>query len=96
MLPFSRAVFLELVSGCAVIWWKSISSTGSPRRHQIWEPFFDAVLKGENGNVIPLISSDPYWGRQWWPNYYGYDPIDGSIGAPGSRGLVGVKLDDPR
>ncbi len=60
-----------------------------------FEPFFDAVLKGENGNVIPLISSDPYWGRQWWPNYYGYDPISEAIGAPGSRGMVGVKLDDP-
>lgn len=60
-----------------------------------WEPFFDAVLAGEGGNVIPLISSDPFWGRQWWPNYYGYDPISESIGAPGSRGLVGVKVDDP-
>ncbi len=60
-----------------------------------WEPFFDAVLKGENGNVIPLLSSDPYWGRQWWPNLYGYDPISESIGAPGARGMVGVKLDDP-
>lgn len=60
-----------------------------------WEPFFDEVLKGEGGNVIPLISSDPYWGRQWWPAYYGYDPISESIGAPGSRGMVGVKVDDP-
>jgi putative aldouronate transport system substrate-binding protein len=60
-----------------------------------WEPFFDAVLEGEGGDVIPLISSDPYWGRQWWPAYYGYDPISESIGAPGSRGMVGVKLDDP-
>jgi len=60
-----------------------------------WEPFFDAVLKGENGNVTPLISSDPYWGRQWWPGYYGYDAISESIGAPGARGMVGVKLDDP-
>lgn len=60
-----------------------------------WEPFFDAVLAGEGGNVIPLISSDPYWGRQWWPAYYGYDAISESIGAPGSRGMVGVKLDDP-
>jgi putative aldouronate transport system substrate-binding protein len=59
-----------------------------------WEPFFDAVLEGEGGDVIPLISSDPYWGRQWFPGYYGYDPISESIGAPGSRGLVGVKLDD--
>ena len=59
-----------------------------------WEPFFDAVLKGEKGNVVPLISSDPYWGRQWWPNYYGYDSIDDGIGAPGARGMVGVKLDD--
>lgn len=60
-----------------------------------WEPFFDAVLEGEGGNVIPLISSDPYWGRQWWPNYYGYDSISDSIGATGARGMVGVKLDDP-
>jgi putative aldouronate transport system substrate-binding protein len=60
-----------------------------------WEPFFDAVLEGEGGEVIPLISSDPYWGRQWWPAYYGYDAISGSIGAPGSSGLVGVKVDDP-
>lgn len=60
-----------------------------------WESFFDAVLEGEGGEVIPLISSDPYWGRQWWPAYYGYDPISESIGAPGSRGLVGVKVDDP-
>ena len=59
-----------------------------------WEPFFDAVLKGEEGKVIPLISSDPYWGRQWWPAYYGYDAISESIGAPGARGMVGVKLDD--
>lgn len=62
---------------------------------EAWEPFFDAVLQGEGGDVIPLISSDPYWGRQWWPNYYGYDPISESIGAPGSRGMVGVKVDDP-
>jgi len=61
-----------------------------------WEPFFDAVLKGEEGKVIPLISSDPYWGRQWWPNYYGYDSISDSIGAQGARGMVGVKLDDPK
>ncbi|MEP6895288.1 MAG: ABC transporter substrate-binding protein, partial [Chloroflexota bacterium] len=60
-----------------------------------WEPFFDAVQKGENGQVTPLISSDPYWGRQWWPNYYGYDSISDSIGATGGRGMVGVKLDDP-
>ncbi len=60
-----------------------------------WEPFFDAVLKGEDGKVTPLVSSDPYWGRQWWPNYYGYDSISDSIGATGARGMVGVKLDDP-
>jgi putative aldouronate transport system substrate-binding protein len=60
-----------------------------------WETFFDAVLEGEGGDVIPLISSDPFWGRQWFPAYYGYDPISESIGAPGSRGLVGVKIDDP-
>lgn len=68
----------------------------SAKKWTDWEPFFDSVLKGEEGKVIPLISSDPYWGRQWWPNYYGYDPIAESIGAPGSRGMVGVKLDDSK
>ena len=68
--------------------WKSAKTWES------WEPFFDAVLKGENGQVTPLVSSDPYWGRQWWPNYYGYDSISDSIGATGARGMVGVKLDD--
>jgi putative aldouronate transport system substrate-binding protein len=62
---------------------------------EAWEPFFDAVLEGEGGEVIPLVSSDPYWGRQWWPNYYGYDSISDSIGAVGGRGMVGVRLDDP-
>jgi putative aldouronate transport system substrate-binding protein len=60
-----------------------------------WEPFFDAVLKGEGGKVIPLLSSDPYWGRQWFPTFYGYDPISESLGVPGARGLFGVKVDDP-
>jgi putative aldouronate transport system substrate-binding protein len=62
---------------------------------EAWEPFFDQVLKGEQG-VIPLISSDPFWGRVWWPNLYGYDPIDTSIGAKGDfGGSIGVKLDNP-
>ncbi|MCC7206046.1 MAG: ABC transporter substrate-binding protein [Anaerolineae bacterium] len=60
---------------------------------EAWEPFFDTVLEQEEG-VIPLVSSEPYWGRQWFPNYYGYDPISEDIGAPAARGMVGVKLDD--
>lgn len=62
---------------------------------QSWEPFFDAVLKGEGGKVTPLLSSDPYWGRAWFPMLWGYDGISDSIGAPNARGLIGVKLDDP-
>lgn len=59
-----------------------------------WEPYFDQVLEGENGEVIPLVSTDSYWGRLWFPHYYGYDPVDQGIGAPGSRGILGVKVDD--
>ncbi len=59
-----------------------------------WEPLFDNILKGEGGKVIPLLSSDPYWGRAWFPMLWGYDPISESIGAPKSRGMVGVKVDD--
>jgi len=62
---------------------------------EAWEPFFDAVLKGEKG-VTPLISSDPFWGRAWWPNQHGYDPITTTIGAKGDfGGSIGVKMDDP-
>jgi putative aldouronate transport system substrate-binding protein len=60
-----------------------------------WEPFFDEVLKNEKG-VTPLISSDPFWGRAWWPNQNGYDPITTSIGAKGDfGGSIAVKMDDP-
>ena len=62
---------------------------------QAWEPLFDAVVKNEKG-VTPLISSDPFWGRSWWPNQYGYDPINTNIGAKGDfGGSIGVKMDDP-
>ncbi len=62
---------------------------------EAWEPFFDAVMKGEKG-VTPLISSDPFWGRAWWPNQHGYDPITTNIGAKGDfGGSIGVKMDDP-
>ncbi len=58
-----------------------------------WEPYFDQILANEPG-VTPLISTDGYWGRTWFANYYGYDPIDTSIGAPQSQGAIGVKVDD--
>jgi len=62
---------------------------------EAWESLFDAILEGEDG-VFPLISSDPFWGRVWWPNLYGYDPIDTNIGAKGDfGGSIGVKMDDP-
>ena len=61
-----------------------------------WAPYFDQVLAGEKGKVTPLISSDPFWGRAWWPNLYGYDPIATSIGAKGDfGGSIAVKMDDP-
>lgn len=62
---------------------------------EAWEPLFDQILQNEDG-VTPLISSDPFWGRAWWPNLYGYDPISTSIGAKGDfGGSIGVKMDDP-
>ncbi len=62
---------------------------------EAWEPFFDEILT-DKSNVVPLISSDPYWGRIWWPNLYGYDPVSTSIGAKGDfGGIIGVKMDDP-
>ena len=61
---------------------------------EAWEPYFDQIVANEEG-VTPLISSDPFWGRHWWPNLYGYDPINTSVGSKGFGGLLGVKLDDP-
>jgi ABC-type glycerol-3-phosphate transport system substrate-binding protein len=62
-------------------------------RVEEWEPYFDQILANEPG-VTPFISTDGYWGRTWFANYYGYDPIDTSIGAPQSQGAIGVKVDD--
>jgi putative aldouronate transport system substrate-binding protein len=62
---------------------------------EAWEPYFDQIVANEP-DVIPLISSDPFWGRAWWPKLYGYDPIDTSIGAKGDfGGSIAVKMDDP-
>jgi putative aldouronate transport system substrate-binding protein len=58
-----------------------------------WEPYFDQIVANEEG-VIPLVSTDGYWGRTWFPNYFGYDPVDKGIGAPQSQGIIGVKVDD--
>ncbi len=58
-----------------------------------WEPYFDQIVANEKG-VTPLLSTDGYWGRQWFPNYYGYDPVDVGVGAPQSQGMLGVKAAD--
>ncbi|TRZ48601.1 DUF3502 domain-containing protein [bacterium] len=62
---------------------------------EAWEPYYDQIVAGEKGKVTPLISSDPFWGRAWWPKLYGYDPIDTAIGAKGDfGGSIAVKMDD--
>ena len=55
-----------------------------------WEPYFDQTVANEP-DVVPLVSTDGYWGRTWFPNYYGYDPVDKGIGAPQAQGIIGVK-----
>lgn len=57
-----------------------------------WEPLFDQIVKNEK-DVTPLLSSD-YWGKFWYPTYYGYDEIDGSIGSGPGGSLLGVKVTD--
>jgi len=61
---------------------------------EAWEPFFDAILKNEK-DVIPILSTQDYWGRLWFPNYYGYDSV-GSVSAPSGQPLVVVKVNDPK
>ncbi len=63
------------------------------KKWEDWEPLFDNILKNENG-VTPLLSSD-VWGQFWFPTYYGYDPVDDSIGSGRGGALVGVKVGDP-
>jgi putative aldouronate transport system substrate-binding protein len=57
-----------------------------------WESYFDKILAGEEG-VVPLLSDEDYWGRLWFPNYYGYIDI-GSVKAPHGQPLVVMKWDD--
>ena len=59
---------------------------------EAWEPFFDNIIKNEKG-VTPILSTDEYWGRIWFPNYYGYDAV-GSVKAPKGQALVVVKATD--
>ncbi|HPO82205.1 MAG TPA: ABC transporter substrate-binding protein [bacterium] len=61
---------------------------------EAWEPFFDAILKNEK-DVIPILSTQDYWGRLWFPNYYGYDSV-GSVKAPYGQSLIVVKATDPK
>ncbi|WP_077532200.1 ABC transporter substrate-binding protein [Massiliimalia massiliensis] len=58
-----------------------------------WEPFFDTILEKEDG-VTPILSDADYWGRLWFPGYYGYEGV-GSVKAPKGQDLVVVKADDP-
>lgn len=62
------------------------------KKWEDWEPLFDQILTNEQG-VTPLLSSD-YWGQFWYPTYYGYDPIDESIGSGRGGSLLGVKVGD--
>lgn len=57
-----------------------------------WEPLFDQIVQNEKG-VTPLLSSD-FWGQFWYPSYYGYDPIDESIGSGRGGSLIGVNVND--
>lgn len=57
-----------------------------------WEPLFDQVVANEDG-VTPLMTSD-FWGQFWYPTYYGFDPIDESIGSGRGGSLIGVKVGD--
>jgi putative aldouronate transport system substrate-binding protein len=60
---------------------------------EAWEPLFDNIVANEKG-VTPILSSDEYWGRIWFPNYYGYDTV-GSVKSPKGQPLLVVKADDP-
>lgn len=51
-----------------------------------YEPYFDAILENEEG-VTPILSSDEYWGRLWFPGYYGYESV-GNVQSPKGQGLV--------
>ena len=62
------------------------------KKWEDWEPLFDQIVKNEKG-VTPLLTSD-YWGGFWYPSYYGYDAIDGSIGGGPGGSLLGVKVGD--
>ena len=57
---------------------------------QDWEPLFDNIVKNEK-NVTPIISSD-MWGQMWYSTYWGYDPVDDSIGSGRGGSLLGVKI----
>ena len=53
-----------------------------------YEPYFDAILANEPG-VTPILSTDEYWGRIWFPNYYGWEGV-GSVKSPKGQDLVVV------
>ncbi|MBV9353921.1 MAG: ABC transporter substrate-binding protein [Chloroflexi bacterium] len=65
----------------------------STKKLEDWEPYFDQILKGEPG-MTPVISSDTYHGRIWFPSYWKVDSIDDGIGAPYAKGVLGVRVND--
>ena len=51
-----------------------------------YEPYFDAILEKQPG-VIPILSSDEYWGRLYFPSYYGWQSV-GGVQSPKGQGEV--------
>lgn len=58
------------------------------RKWEDYEPYFDAILANEPG-VTPILSTDEYWGRIWFPNYYGFEGV-GGIKSPKGQDLVAI------
>lgn len=53
-----------------------------------YEPYFEAILENQPG-VTPILSSDEYWGRLYFPSYYGWESV-GGVQSPKGQGMVVV------
>ena len=58
------------------------------KKWEDYEPYFDAILANEPG-VTPILSTDEYWGRIWFPNYYGFEGV-GGVKSPKGQDLAVV------